>query len=54
MKQDVRNDKYFTNEDDIIMIHYHKSSKDLIALPPEHRKAFLHYYHHLNSLWQRN
>ena len=46
MKSDVRNNRYFINDQDILMIHHQHNGKDLIALPPEHIKAFLHYYHH--------
>ena len=49
MKSDVRNNRYFINEQDILMIHYQHNGKDLIVLPPEHIKAFLHYYHHTNA-----
>ena len=47
MKADLMRDRYYINDEtDLIMINYPYNRKRLIVLPAEHRKAFLHYYHH--------
>ena len=46
MKSDVKKKLYFIDERDILKIHHERTQRDLIVLPPEHCKAFLHYYHH--------
>ena len=45
MKSDVRHRRYFIDDQGILKIHY-QNGKDLMVLPPELRKAFLHFYHH--------
>ena len=46
MKSDLKKGRYFIDEQGIIQMQHEVTRNNLIVLPPEHRKAFLHYYHH--------
>ena len=46
MKSDLKKGYYYIADNNIIMYRHPTKELQLIVLPPEHRKAFLHYYHH--------